>query len=247
MNTEENEILIEASHIGMTYTMETEKVDNLKEFMIRLLKRDIHMQRFHAVSDLSFTVRRGERLGIVGYNGSGKSTTLKMVAGVLAPTEGTLSVRGKISPLIELGAGFDNRLTARENIYLNGAILGYSRKQMDEVYDSIIDFSELGEFQDVRLSAFSTGMVARLGFAIATCRVPDILIVDEILAVGDYKFQEKCLIRMEEMTKNKVAMLLVSHRADDIKKMCDQVLWLDHGKLVKKGPADVIMEEYQPK
>lgn len=239
-----DEVAISATGIHMMFNMSKEKVDNIKEYVIRFMKRQLSFKEFWALKGVDLVVRRGEKVGLVGLNGSGKSTMLKIVSGVLSPTKGKVSVSGAIAPMIELGAGFDSELSARENIYLNGSILGYSRKQMDKYYDGIIEFSELQDFQDVAIKNFSSGMVARLGFAIATCNVPDILIIDEILSVGDFEFQKKCHKKMEELTGKGATVLFVSHSASDIIGMCDRALWLDHGNLVAEGEAQYIVEKY---
>ena len=238
------EVAISAKDIRMMFNMSKEKVDNFKEYVIRFLKRQLSFKEFWALKGVDLEVKRGEKVGLIGLNGSGKSTMLKVVSGVLTPTKGTVKVNGAIAPMIELGAGFDPDLSARENIYLNGAILGYSRKQMDGFYEGIIDFAELQEFQDVAIKNFSSGMIARLGFAIATCNVPDILIIDEILSVGDFEFQKKCHKKMEELTGKGATVLFVSHSASDIISMCDRALWLDHGNLVAEGEAQYIVEKY---
>lgn len=242
---EKPDIVIEADHLSMMFNMSREKVDSLKEYVIRLVKRQLLFKEFWAVKDLSFTIRRGERVGLIGHNGSGKSTTLKMVCGVLKPTKGRVSVRGKVAPLLELGAGFDYNLTARENVFLNGAILGFSRSKMRDRYESIMEFAELKEFEDVALKNFSTGMVARLGFAIATCYDPDILIIDEILSVGDRDFQAKCHERIDELIGRGTTILFVSHSDDKIINICERVIWLDHGNMVADGEARGIIERYE--
>lgn len=236
--------IIEAEDVSMLFNMSTEKVDNIKEYIIRLFKGQLKFQEFWALKNVGFKIQRGEKVGLVGLNGSGKSTMLKIVSGVLKPTKGKVSVHGNVAPLIELGAGFDFELSAKENIYLNGAILGYSHESMDEHYDTIIDFAELRDFENVAIKNFSSGMIARLGFAIATCRVPDILIIDEILSVGDHAFQEKCHKRMEELTGEGTTVLFVSHSAADIIKMCDKAIWLDHGQLIQQGEAQYVVEKY---
>ncbi len=242
---EKPDIVIEADHLSMMFNMSREKVDSLKEYVIRLVKRQLLFKEFWAVKDLSFTIRRGERVGLIGHNGSGKSTTLKMVCGVLKPTKGRVSVRGKVAPLLELGAGFDYNLTARENVFLNGAILGFSRSKMRDRYENIMEFAELKEFEDVALKNFSTGMVARLGFAIATCYDPDILIIDEILSVGDRDFQAKCHERIDELIGRGTTILFVSHSDDKIINICERVIWLDHGNMVADGEARGIIERYE--
>ena len=190
-------------------------------------------------------MQKGEIVGLVGLNGAGKSTLLKIIAGVLKPTEGKVITRGTIAPLIEVGAGFDPELTARENVYLNGAILGHDRKFMDSKFDEIIDFAELRNFVDVPVKNFSSGMYARLGFAIATMVQPDILIVDEVLSVGDYKFQQKCEKRIREMIQNGVTIILVSHEIKLIQKLCTKVIWLEHGSVKDIGNAEIISKEYE--
>ena len=237
-------IAINVENVSTMFNMSSEKVDNIKEYIIRLIKGELNYKEFWALKDISFNVKHGEKIGLVGLNGSGKSTMLKIISGVMKPTRGSVSVIGSIAPLIELGAGFDFELSARDNIYLNGAILGYSRKEMEKYYQDIIDFSELKEFEDVAIKNFSSGMIARLGFAIATSHSPDILIIDEILSVGDFEFQKKCHKRMKELTKEGTTVLFVSHSAADIISMCDKAIWLSHGNLVQEGEAQYIVEKY---
>ena len=203
-------------------------------------------QEFLAVIDVSFQVRRGEAWGLVGVNGSGKSTMLKAISGILKPYKGTITTRGNIAPLIELGAGFDGNLTARENIFLNGCLLGHSEKYMNEHFEEIVDFAELWDFLDSPIKNYSSGMRARLGFAIATMVQPDILIVDEVLAVGDYKFKQKCEKRMNDMLNNGTTLLFVSHSIDDVKRLCDHAIWLDKGQAVMMGTAETVCEAYSP-
>lgn len=236
--------VIVADDVSIMFNMADEKVDNIKEYIIRLLKHQLNFKEFWALKHVNFTVKKGEKLGLIGKNGSGKSTMLKVISGVLKPSKGTVSVVGNIAPLIELGAGFDLELSAKENVYLNGAILGYSHEQMEEIYDSIIDFAELKEFENVAIKNFSSGMIARLGFAIATCHKPDILIIDEILAVGDFQFQKKCHKRMQDLTDAGTTVLFVSHSAADIIEMCDRAVWLEHGNVVQQGEAQYIVEKY---
>jgi ABC-2 type transport system ATP-binding protein/lipopolysaccharide transport system ATP-binding protein len=225
--------------------MPREKVDNMKEFFIKFLKKQLHYEEFYALTDVSFTVNKGEVVGIVGLNGSGKSTLLKVISGILTPTLGSAKTVGTISPLIELGAGFDFELTTKENIYLNGSVLGFDRKFIREKYDEILDFAELREFENVAIKNFSSGMVARLGFAIATLVKPDILIVDEILAVGDYLFQEKCEKRIADMMSGGTTVLIVSHAIDQIERLCQRVIWLEKGKVKKIGETKEVCAEYQ--
>lgn len=221
--------IIEVRNVSMRFNLATEKTDTVKEYIVKLLKRQLMFNEFYALRDVSLTVNRGEAVALIGANGSGKSTLLKCIAGVLYPTAGSIEVRGSIAPLIELGAGFDPDLTARENIYLNGAVLGHDREFMDQHFKSIVDFAELWDFIDVPVKNFSSGMVARLGFAIATEVSADILVVDEILAVGDFRFQQKCKERMANMMKGGTTLLFVSHSEAQVKELCDKVVWLDHG------------------
>jgi len=240
-----SETAIKIDNVSMCFNLSRDRVDSLKEYFIRLVKRQLFYDEFWALRDISLEIKKGEVFGLVGLNGAGKSTLLKLVAGVLKPTKGTIMVNGTIAPLIELGAGFDPELTARENVYLNGAVLGYSSKTMDKYFDEIIAFSELQDFVDVPVKNFSSGMYARLGFAIATIIKPDILIVDEILAVGDYKFQEKCKHRINELMSGGTTVLLVSHNIDTTKRFCHRVAWLDKGRLIEVGPAKEICEKYE--
>ncbi len=225
--------------------MPREKIDNMKEFFIKFLKRQLDYEEFLALSDVSLEVKRGEVVGIVGLNGSGKSTLLKIISGILSPSEGSCEVTGTISPLIELGAGFDFELTTRENIFLNGSVLGFERSFIKEKYDEILDFAELREFENVAIKNFSSGMIARLGFAIATLVKPDILIVDEILAVGDYLFQQKCERRIADMMSGGTTVLIVSHAIDQIQRLCSRVVWLERGKVKMIGDTPTVCAKYQ--
>lgn len=236
--------MIELDNVSMMFNLSTERVDNIKEYVIRLLKKELFFKEFWALRNISFKIEKGDSLGVVGLNGSGKSTLLKVVAGILKPTTGKVIVRGSVAPLIELGAGFDADLSARENIFLNGAILGYSREYMEEKFDDIISFAELQDFIDVPIKNFSSGMTARLGFAIATMNIPDVLIVDEVLAVGDYKFQEKSFARMERIINSGATVLFVSHSVEQVKKMCNKALWLEHGKMKMFGDVNVVCDAY---
>ncbi|XOK60431.1 ABC transporter ATP-binding protein [Paenibacillus elgii] len=239
-----SENIVEINDVSMMFNLSREKIDNVKEYFIRFVKGQIIFEEFWALKNISLNMKKGESLGIVGLNGSGKSTLLKLIAGVLKPTTGNISVYGTVAPLIELGAGFDFDLTARENIFLNGAILGYSRAQMKEKFEEILDFAELWDFVDVPIKNFSSGMVARLGFSIATISRPDILIADEILGVGDYKFQKKCEERMADIIGNGATVILVSHSIDTVKKICTNVAWLNKGQLISVGPTDTVCKEY---
>ena len=235
---------VEIKNVSMKFRMTTQKVDSIKEFAIRKMKKQLHYVDFMALDNISFNVGKGEVVGIIGLNGSGKSTTLKLIAGILKPTEGTVKVNGNISPLIELGAGFDYELTARENVFLNGSVLGFSHAEMENKMDEIIEFSELGDFMDTAIKNFSSGMLARLGFSIATNVRPEILIVDEILGVGDFLFQQKCEKRINDMMSGGTTVIIVSHSIDQIKRLCDRVVWLDKGKVKLIGETQIVCNEY---
>lgn len=239
------ETVIEVKDVSMHFNLMVERVDSIKEYVMKLVKGKLLYNDFVALSHVSFDVHKGEIVGLVGLNGAGKSTLLKIIAGVLKPTEGKVITRGTIAPLIEVGAGFDPELTARENVYLNGAILGHDRKFMDSKFDEIIDFAELQNFVDVPVKNFSSGMYARLGFAIATVVQSDILIVDEVLSVGDYKFQKKCEDRIQAMLDKGVTVVLVSHDINMIEKLCTKVVWLEHGHLKDIGPTAKVCKEYE--
>lgn len=238
-----NEI-IKVNHVTMKFNLMEEKVDTLKEYVVRLLKRKLLYNEFISLDDVSFSIEKGDVLGIVGLNGAGKSTLLKILAGVLKPTSGEIFINGSIAPLIEVGAGFDPELTARENIYLNGAILGYSKKFIDEKFEKIIEFAELERFVNVPVKNFSSGMYTRLGFSIATLVNPDILIVDEVLAVGDFKFQEKSKKRIKDLMSGGTTVIIVSHDNSVIKKMCNKVLWLEAGKVKMYDKTDKVIKAY---
>lgn len=237
--------IIDIKHISMKFNLMEEKVDTFKEYIVKLLKGKLFYNEFIALDDISFSVKKSDVLGIIGYNGAGKSTLLKILAGILMPTEGHVIVNGSIAPLIEVGAGFDPELTARENIYLNGALLGYSRKFLDSHFDEIIEFAELEKFVDVPLKNFSSGMYARLGFSIATIVSSDILIVDEVLSVGDFKFQEKCEKRIAKMLENGTTIIIVSHDLSLIERNCNTVLWLEQGKVKMYGETENICKLYK--
>lgn len=236
---------VEVHNVTMKFNMSKEKLDSLKEYFIKLMKRQLHFQEFLALKNVSFDIEQGDVFGIVGLNGSGKSTMLKIISGILKPSEGTVKVVGSISPMIELGAGFDMDLTARENVFLNGSVLGYSRDTMKQKFDEIIEFAELQDFVDVAVKNFSSGMVARLGFAIATITHPDILIVDEILAVGDFLFQEKCEKRIQEMMSGGTTVIIVSHSIEQIERLCKHVMWLDHGNMKMLGDTEEVCNAYK--
>ena len=237
-------IVVSVNDVTVRFNMASEKIDNLKEYFVKLVKKELLFQEFFALKDVSFEVKRGEAWGLVGTNGSGKSTLLKLICGILKPYQGTVEINGSIAPLIELGAGFDGELTATENIYLNGAVLGYSKDFMDQHYDEIVEFAELRDFMNMPIKNYSSGMAARLGFAIATIVRPEILIVDEVLAVGDAAFQEKCQKRMQEMLAGGTTLLFVSHSIDDVKLLCDHAIWLNRGNVMMKGEAEAVCDAY---
>lgn len=240
----EKECAVCVEHAVVRFNMASERIDNLKEYFVKLIRGKLMFQEFLALKDISFQVQKGEAWGIIGTNGSGKSTLLKLVCGILKPHQGKVSVYGTIAPLIELGAGFDGDLTARENIFLNGAVLGYDKKFMQAHFDEIVDFAELWDFLDMPIKNYSSGMAARLGFAIATVVRPDILICDEVLAVGDYAFQQKCERRMTEMRDQGTTLLYVSHSIDSVKCVCDHALWLDKGIVKMQGKVEEVAEAY---
>jgi ABC-2 type transport system ATP-binding protein/lipopolysaccharide transport system ATP-binding protein len=240
-----NEPAIKINNVSVKYRLAKEKPKTLQEYIIHRLKgKRMDYEDFWALRHINIEVSRGETLGIIGHNGAGKSTLLKVIAGVLKPTDGNVMVNGKIAPLIELGAGFDMELTGKENIYLNASILGLSRKEIDKKLNNIVEFSELGEFIYSPLKNYSSGMVSRLGFSIATEVDPEILIIDEILAVGDERFNKKCMERMTGFKEKGTTILFVSHGMDEIERLCDRVLWLDHGRQRMLGDPESITEEY---
>ena len=236
--------IIKVNDVSMRFNLAQEKTETLKEYTVKLLTHKLFFNEFYALKHVSFSMKRGESLALIGRNGSGKSTMLKIISGILTPTKGSVEVNGSIAPLIELGAGFAYELTGRENIFLNGAILGYSKKLMLEKYDEIIDFSELRDFIDVPVKNYSSGMIARLGFSIATMVKPEILVVDEILAVGDQAFQDKCHKRLEDMMNSGTTVLLVSHSAADIKRICQKAVWIDKSNLRFVGNVDEALQLY---
>ena len=241
---DEKRVMIDVDHVTIRFNLSNQKVDNLKEYFIKLIKKQLMFQEFLAVKDVSFKVHAGEAWGLIGTNGSGKSTMLKAISGILAPYKGSITVNGSVAPLIELGAGFDQELTARENIFLNGCVLGHTEKFMQEHFDEIVDFAEIHQFLDSPLKNYSSGMRARLGFSIATMVKPDILIVDEILAVGDYKFRQKCEKRMKELLSGGTTLLYVSHSIDEVKRLCDHALWIDKGVERMQGNAIDVCNAY---
>ena len=237
--------LVEVNDVSMRFNLAQEKTETLKEYTVKLLKGKLMFNEFYALKNVSFSVSRGEAVALIGRNGSGKSTMLKVIAGVMYPSQGNCTVRGSIAPMIELGAGFDMDLTARENIYLNGAVLGFDRDYMNEHFESIIEFSELRDFIDVPVKNFSSGMIARLGFSIATEVKADLLVVDEVLAVGDFMFQQKCMKRLEGMLADGSTLLFVSHASDTVRSLCGRAVWLDHGVKRADGPSDEVCTAYE--
>lgn len=239
-----SESIIKLNNVSMCFNMPNEHITSLKEYVVKSIKGKLSYNKFWALKDINFKVNKGDVVGIIGFNGAGKSTMLKVVSGILKPTHGNVEIKGSIAPLIELGAGFDPELSGRENIYLNGAVLGFSKKVMHDKIDEIVQFAELEEFIDSPIKNYSSGMYARLGFSIATCVKPDILIVDEILSVGDYRFQEKSKKRIQDMMNAGTTIIMVSHTIEQVKELCNKVIWLDKGKIKKIGGKEVA-EEYE--
>jgi ABC-2 type transport system ATP-binding protein/lipopolysaccharide transport system ATP-binding protein len=239
------ETVITVDNVGMEFNLSQEKVDNLKEYFIKLLKRELRFQSFWALKNISMKIEKGDRVGLVGLNGAGKSTLLKLISGVMKPTEGQIKVKGRLSPLLALGAGFDPSYTGRENVFLYGALMGHSRRFIESKFDEIVEFSEIGEFIDVPLKNYSSGMGARLAFSIATAVQPEILILDEVLSVGDAKFQEKSRQKMVSLMEGEVTILFVSHSTEHVRKICDKAVWLDKGKLITQGPVDKVCDAYE--
>ncbi|MCI1477138.1 MAG: ABC transporter ATP-binding protein [Clostridium beijerinckii] len=237
-----NKNIITMNYVSMCFNMPNERITSLKEYVVKFIKNKLSYNKFWALKDIKLEIDQGDVVGIIGFNGAGKSTMLKVVSGILKPTKGTVEIKGSIAPLIELGAGFDPELSGRENIYLNGAILGLSRKLMNEKIEEIIDFAELRDFIDSPVKNYSSGMYARLGFSIATCIRPDILIVDEILSVGDYRFQEKSKQRIKDMMAEGTTIIMVSHTISQVEELCNKIVWLDRGRIKKIGGKEIIAE-----
>ena len=237
--------VIEIEGLGVRFNMAEQKVDSLKEYFIRLVHRNLKYKEFWALKDVTFSIRKGDRVGILGLNGAGKSTLLKVIAGVLKATEGTVTVKESVVPLLELGAGFDKDYTGAENIYLYGSMLGYKRDFIREKFDEIVKFSELGDFINVPVKNYSSGMRARLGFSIATVVDPQILILDEVLSVGDAKFKKKSANKLKKMMKSGVTVLLVSHQSDQVRSICNKAIILEHGRLIASGKAEEICDQYE--
>lgn len=239
--------IIEVNDATVRFNMASEKIDNLKEYFVKLVRKELMFKEFLALKNINLKIKPGEAWGIVGTNGSGKSTLLKLICGIIAPYKGSVRISGSIAPLIELGAGFDGDLTARENIFLNGAVLGYSKNFMKEKFDEIVEFAQLHDFLDMPIKNYSSGMAARLGFAIATVVRPDILICDEVLSVGDMAFQKKCEKRMKEMLLKGTTLLFVSHSIDAVREVCDHALWIDKGVEVMSGDVEKVTNAYYEK
>ncbi len=235
---------VKVENVSVVFNLNKEKVDNVKEYIIKLLTRKLRFTEFRALDNVSFTIEKGERLGVLGFNGAGKSTLLKTVAGVLKPTEGSVEVEGVIAPLLELGAGFDSNYTGKENIFLYGATMGYSRKYIEERYNEIVEFSELGDFINVPIKNYSSGMRARLGFSIATAVEPEVLILDEVLSVGDAKFKAKSEKKVKSMFAKGVTVLFVSHNTPQVRRLCDKAIILDHGKVIAYGEVNEVCDKY---
>ena len=237
--------VIVAENLGVRFRIQEQKVDSLKEYFVRLIKRKLNYREFWALREINLTVRKGDRVGILGLNGAGKSTLLKCIAGVLKPTEGTVTVKGNIVPLLELGAGFDKDYTGAENIFFYGSMLGYSRSFIKQRYKEIVDFSELGSFINVPVKNYSSGMKARLGFSIATVVEPEILILDEVLSVGDAKFRKKSSKKLQKMMKTGVTVLFVSHSIDQVLANCNKAIILEQGHVIASGKAEKICARYE--
>ncbi len=239
-----NKAMIEVSDVSMRFRLNNDRIMSLKEFVTTALRGKLDYREFTALDHVSFTVEKGETLGLIGRNGAGKSTMLKVISGILKPTEGSVVCHGNVVPMLELGSGFDMDLTGRENIFLNGAILGYGEEFLKAKYEEIVDFSELGQFIEVPIRNYSSGMLARLAFSIATVVKPEILIVDEILSVGDAQFQEKSKKRMLELMGGGTTVLFVSHSIEQIREMCNRVVWLEQGRVQADGEAEEVCDKY---
>ncbi len=239
-----DETMIEVNNVSMEFNLSEQKTDNLKEFVIKFIKRELHFQSFWALNNISLKINKGDKIGFLGLNGAGKSTLLKIIAGVLKPTKGDVKLYGTIAPLLSLGAGFDPNFSGRDNIYLNGAVLGHSRAEMQEKFDDIVEFAELGEFIDVPVKNYSSGMKSRLAFSIATSVNPDIIILDEVLSVGDMSFQRKSKDRMNNMMSD-ATLLYVSHSVGSVRNLCDKAIWLHKGSVIAAGEVNEICNQYE--
>lgn len=239
-----SEYAVQVQNATVRFNMASERIDNLKEYFVKLLQKKLMFQEFFALKNINFQVKKGESWGLIGTNGSGKSTLLKLICGIMKPYKGNVFINGTIAPLIELGAGFDGELTARENIFLNGAVLGHSKRYMQEHFDQIVDFAELWDFLDMPIKNYSSGMSARLGFSIATFVKPDILIVDEVLSVGDWAFQQKCQARMKELLDDGVTLLYVSHDIESVRNLCKKAIWINKSEDRMSGDVNEVCDAY---
>ena len=240
----DDDIVVDVKHVGMEFNLNQEKTDNLKEYVIKAIKKELRFQSFWALKDISLQIHKGEKVGFIGLNGAGKSTLLKIIAQVMKPTKGDVKVKGSLAPLLALGAGFDLNYTGSENIFLNGSLLGHSKSYMNKKFDEIVEFSEIGDFIDVPVKNYSSGMKSRLAFSIATSVNPDILILDEVLSVGDASFQRKSKERMRNLMDNDVSLLFVSHSISQVRDLCDRAIWLDQGNIVADGEVNEICDRY---
>lgn len=247
MHIMENDVVVSVQNVDMAFNLNKEKVDNLKEYFIKLVTHKLEYRKFYGLKDVSFEVKKGEHLAILGLNGAGKSTLLKTIVGVYKPSSGHVETKGVIAPLLELGAGFDPNYSGRENIYLYGAIMGYDRAFIDKKYDEIVEFSELGNFIEIPIKNYSSGMKARLGFSIATAVEPDILILDEVLSVGDAGFRRKSLAKVKSLFETGVTVLFVSHNIEQVKSICDKAILLEHGKIIAQGDVADVIPVYEEK
>lgn len=242
---ENDDYIIEVDNVSMEFFTRDEKIDNLKELIIRLIKGKAQRKATKVLHDVSFKVKRGESIGLIGHNGAGKSTLLKLIAEIYRPTKGTVKVNGKVAPLLNLGAGFDYESSGKENVYLNGAILGYSRKEIAKKYEEIVEFAELKDYMHIPLKNYSSGMVARLGFAIAIDVQPDILLVDEILSVGDENFRRKCAQKVNELRERGVTFVIVSHNMQQVKSLCQKAIWIENSEVMAYGEVNEVCDKYQ--
>ena len=237
--------MIDVNHVSVTYKIANGNIRSIKEYIITFLRRKLKYTTFNALDDVTFHINKGDVVGIIGENGAGKSTLLKVISGIFKPTKGSATLNGTLVPMLELGCGFDTELSGRENIFLNGAILGFSEEYLQQKYDEIVEFSELGSFINQPIRTYSSGMLMRLGFAIAVSTKPDILIVDEIMAVGDDRFQVKCKAKMKELMSGGTTVLLVSHNMGDIRDLCNKVIYLEHGKIKMMGDTQTVCDAYE--
>lgn len=245
INATDEDYIIEVDNVSMEFFTRDEKIDNLKELIIRLLKGKAQRKAIKVLHDVSFKVKRGESIGLIGHNGAGKSTLLKLIAEIYKPTKGSVKVNGKVAPLLNLGAGFDYESSGKENVYLNGAILGYSRKEIAKKYEEIVEFAELKDYMHIPLKNYSSGMVARLGFAIAIDVQPDILLVDEILSVGDENFRRKCAQKVNELRERGVTFVIVSHNMPQVKSLCQKAIWIENSEVMAYGDVNEVCDKYQ--